>query len=273
MVLRNYLNIKQFRYFLQALVTAIFLFAANPGYAGYYGRHHYGGHYYGYGHGHYGAHFSYHGHGHGSALGYALLGLTGVVLLAHLFDHSDYYPRRRYVNPYAYQPTVVNVPTRQIVYPVPQNVVSNKTTVPRYGSKEGWDSLNRGDTERAQDIFAVQSQQQLNSGIPKIGFALAVSMNGDLDRGTRSMRRALRVDADAIQTIKINKDLEKQLARLTNDYQSRIHDNSDNSFMIAAISFLQRDYKHANEAINIAIASGDNNQSTLILQELIDYKL
>lgn len=269
----KHLNFKRFRYILQALVTGIFLFAANPGYAGYYGGYHHGSHYYGHGHGHYGAHFSYHGHGHGSALGYALLGLTGVVLLAHLFDHTDYYPRRTYVNPYSYQPTVVKAPPREIVYPVPQNTVPRKTVIPRYGSDEGWDSLNRGDTDRAQDIFAVQSQQQLNSGIPKIGFALAVSMNGDLDRGARSMRRAVKVDVDSIQAIKINKDLDAQLARLTNVYQSRIHESPDNSFMVAAISYLQQDYKRANDAINIAIASGDGDKSTQLLQELIDYRL
>ena len=267
-MLRKLLNIKKFRYIFQALVTGIFLFAANPGHAGYYGRHHYG-----HGHGHYGAHFSYHSHGHASALGYALLGLTGVVLLAHLFNRSDDYYHRRYDNPYGYQPSVVKAPARQIVYPVQQNVVAKKRIIPRYGSNDGWESLYRGDTEQAVNIFAVQSQQQLDSGIPKIGFALAVSINGDLDRGTRSMRRALRVDTDAIRKIQINNNLDTRLARLANEYQTRMHENFDNSFMVAAISYLQQNYMHANDAIITAIASGDMDQSTLMLQELIDYNL
>jgi len=89
----------KFRWFrrgCQMIAIGFFLFAASPSYAGYYGGY---GHHYGYGYTHHGYYGHYSHHGHGSHLGYVLLGLTGIVLLSHLFNRDDYYPRQRHYNP------------------------------------------------------------------------------------------------------------------------------------------------------------------------------
>jgi hypothetical protein len=258
------------------MTIGLFLVAASPSYAGSYGGygHHFG---YGYGythHGYYG-HYSY--HGYGSHLGYVLLGLTGIILLSHLLNQADHYPRRQHYNPYGYHPPEsISVPARQPTYSNSQSRQVKKSIMPSYGEKEGWDWLAKGETEQALNIFAIQSQQNLNSGIPKIGFAIAAAVNGDLDRGTRAMRRALRVDPASLHDIYINEYLETKIAVLSEEYQSALQNkesHTDEAFMVAALSYLKRDFATADNAIGDAIAAGDQDQSTSNLRQLINKKL
>jgi hypothetical protein len=264
------------RYGCQMVAIGIFLFAASPSYAGSYGGygHHYG---YGYGYKHHGYYGHYSHHGHGSHLGYVLLGLTGIVLLSHLFNRADHYPLQRHYNPYGYHPPQSNnVPARQRTYSYSQSSNTKKLITPSYGEKEGWDWLAKGETEQALNIFAIQSQQNLNSGTPKIGFAIAAAINGDLDRGTRAMRRAIRVDPASLRDIYINKDLETKIALLSEEYLSVLQNkdrNTDEAFMVAALSYLKQDYATADNSIGDAIAAGDQDQSTSNLRQLINKKL
>ena len=267
----------KFRWFrrgCQMIAIGFFLFAASPSYAGYYGGY---GHHYGYGYTHHGYYGHYSHHGHGSHLGYVLLGLTGIVLLSHLFNRDDYYPRQRHYNPYGYHPPKTNyVPSRQHNYPSLPSRQTKKPLTPSYAEKEGWDWLAKGETEQALNIFAIQSQQDLNSGTPKIGFAIAAAISGDLVRGTRAMRRALRVDPASLRAIYINKDLETKIALLSEEYQSALQNkdgNIDEAFMVAALSYLKQDYPTADNAVNDAITAGDQDQSTSNLRQLINKEL
>ncbi|MEE9552247.1 MAG: hypothetical protein V3V89_04295, partial [Gammaproteobacteria bacterium] len=191
-------NRQKYRWFHhagQTLSIAFFLFIASPNHAVAYGGHHSGYGYQHYGHnGHhsYSGHYSHHGD-IGTA-GYVILGILGVAILSSIISSSNHYEQKRYHNPYGYQPPQsYNRPSRVSVKP-PSYSSKVRKPVYSYESNEGWNLLTKGNARHALDIFAIQSQQDLNSGIPKVGFALAAAANGEMDRGIRTMRKAIKVD-------------------------------------------------------------------------------
>ena len=255
--------------------VSILLFIASPNYAIAYGGHghgsHYGssyGHYGYYGHHGYGIHYSHHGH-IGTA-GYVFLGILGVAVLSHILN-NDNYGDRHYRKPYSYnQPTYRQ--SRPYKTPahserVSTNNKSRAKPVYSYSNNEGWDWLAKGHADYALDIFAIQSQQNLNSGIPRVGFAIAAATNGEMNRATRAMRKAIRVDADALDKINII-NIKLTIETLTENYQSISNNNinnTDNAFMVSVFSYLQQDYSAANKLI----AGNDQSQSANNLRKLI----
>ena len=244
----------------------LLLFIASPNYAVAYGGH---GYHHSYGHG-YGVHYS--SHGHIGTAGYVFLGILGVAVLSQIFN-NDNYRDRHYHKPYSYnQPTYKQ--SRTYTPPAHSRRVSvhERTKVKQiftYADNEGWDWLAKGNAEYALDIFAIQSQQNLNSGIPKVGFAIAAAINGDMDRATRAMRKAIRVDATALDKININ-NLRPTIKTLSENYKLNLNtnNNADNAFMIAALSYLQQDYETASNIIS----ENDQSQSAINLRRLITKK-
>lgn len=267
--MHNSQKILQIRRILQILSISLLSFAACPNYAFAYGGH---GYYYGYGHGHnyghhgyrhyghhdYGAHYNYHGH-IGSA-GYVFLGILSFAILSQILDNNNDRDRR-----YRRVPSYNQPPTQP--RPVSINDYSKAKSVYEYSNNEGWDWLAKGNTNYALDIFAIQSQQNLNSAIPKIGFAIAAATNGEMNRATRAMRKAIRVDADALDKINII-NIKPTIETLTENYQSissNNKNNTDNAFMVSVFSYLQQDYSAANNFI----AGNDQSQSANNLRKLI----
>ncbi len=241
----------------QMFSIPLLLFVTSPNYAIAYGGHGYGHH--GYGHHGYGVQYSHHGH-IGTA-GYVFLGILGVAVLSQILDHENDKGRRYHKTSSYNQP-----PTQ----PRRVSVHSKSKPVYIYSEKEGWDKLANGNTDYALDIFAIQSQQNLNSGIPKIGFAIAVATNGETDRATRAMRRAIRVDAAALDKININ-NLQATLEMLSKNYKVSLSNNMNNidhAFMIATFAYLKHDYATASEII----LENDQSQSANNLRELIVLK-
>jgi len=246
---------------------SLLLFVASPNYAFAYGGH---GYHQGYGHqyGHrgyrnYGYSANYSHHGHIGTAGYVFLGILGVAVLSQILDNNN--DRDRRYRKY----TTYNQP------PIPPRRVANnrkpKTTpVYSYSDNEGWDWLAKGNAGYALDIFAIQSQQNLHSGIPKVGFAIAAAASGDTDRATRAMRKAIRTDATALDKININ-NIKPTIETLTENYQLGLNNdtnNTDNAFMVATLSYLQQDYATANNIIS----ENDHSQSANKLRELIAKK-
>ena len=259
--MHNSQKIRQIRRILQILSISLLFFAASPNYAFAYGGH---GYNYGYGHGHnyahhdYGAHYKYHGH-IGSA-GYVFLGVLSLAILSQILDNNNDRDRR-----YRRVPSYNQPPTQP--RPVSINNYSKAKSVYEYSNNEGWDWLAKGNTNYALAIFAIQSQQNLNSAIPKIGFAIAAATNGDTDRATRAMRKAIRVDAAALDIINIS-NIKPTIEALLENYQLSVDTNKnniDNSFMAATFSYLQQDYETANDLIS----ENDRSQSANNLRELI----
>jgi hypothetical protein len=238
---------------------ALLLFAASPNYAVAYGG-------YGYGYGHHGySHYGHHGysahyshHGHIGTAGYVFLGILGVAILSQVLDNDNdrdrRYQRSRSYNQPPTQPRQVSIDNK-----------SKSKPVFSYGVNEGWDSLAKGNANYALDIFAIQSQQNLNSGVPKVGFAIAAASNGDTDRATRAMRKAIRIDANALDKININ-NIKPTIATLFEKYKLGLDtNNNDDAFMIATLSYLQQDYATANNIIS----ENDHSQSANNLRELL----
>lgn len=252
--------------------VSILLFVTSPNYAIAYGGH---GYHFGYGHGygHYGYSYNaHHGHyshhGHIGTAGYVFLGILGVAVLSQILN-NDNYRYRHYRRPYSY-----NQPTYRQSRPykpstrsgrVSTNNKSRAKTIYDYSDNEGWDWLAKGNTDYALDIFAIQSQQNLNSGIPKVGFAIAAAANNEMDRATRAMRKAIRIDANALDKININ-NIKPTIETLTENYMLISNkNNTNNAFMVAVLSYLNQDYSTANNLI----AENDKSQSANNLRKLI----
>ena len=81
------------------------------------------------------------------------------------------------------------------------------------------------------------------------------------------MRKAIRVDAAALDKININ-NIESTIETLSKNYQLILNNNKnniDNAFMVAVFSYLKQDYATANDLI----AESDKSQSANNLRELI----
>ena len=262
---------------LKAFSISLLLFIASPNYAVAYGGHGYNyGYGYGHGYGHYGyGHHSYRGHyshhGHIGTAGYVFLGILGVAVLSQILN-NDNYRDRHYRKPYSYnQPTYKQ--SRPYKPPTqPRRILIDKKSTAKpvfsYRDNEGWDWLAKGNADYALDIFAIQSQQNLNSGIPKVGFAIAAASNGDTDRATRAMRKAIRTDATALDKININ-NIKPTIETISENYKLTLNkNNTDNAFMIATLSYLQQDYATAKGMIS----ENDHSQSASKLRKLIAKK-
>ncbi|MDX1519130.1 MAG: hypothetical protein R3318_03335, partial [Gammaproteobacteria bacterium] len=196
-----------------------------------------------------------------------ILGLLGVAVLSHILDNDRYYRSR---------PVARSEPLpeyrRSTHRPAPylrMNKTAGADRTPIYGSHEGWQALDNNEPGKAMQIFAVQSQQNLHSGVPKVGFALAAASKGELERGIWSMRKAVARDPGALDQVVIDADLHQLINDLSAKYQSEPATGtpgSYRSFMIAALSYLQRDIPTA----RTHIASADNSRSSHNLRSLIE---
>jgi hypothetical protein len=252
------------RRILKLFSISFLLFTASPNYAIAYGGHGYSyGHGYGhhgYGHHRYRGHYSHHG-GIGTA-GYVFLGILGVAILSQVLDNNNdrdrrYRESRTYNQPRPYKPSTQ--PRRGLVEKKPK-----PAPVYKYSENEGWDSLAEGNANYALDIFAIQSQQNLDSGIPKIGFAIAAAKNGELERAIRTMRKAIRVDAAALDQIDVI-NIKPTIEALSKDYEFSSY-NNDNAFMLATLSYMQKDYGSA----SAMISEKDHSESANNLRALIN---
>jgi hypothetical protein len=238
-----------------------------------------GGHGYGYGHhgykSHYGYGVHYRHHGHGDAAGYLVLGLIGGAILTTILTQSQYERERDY----AYEELPRRQPYGRARYEQPGQEMylpEQRQPVSRYRDYEGWDWLERGYAEKAMNIFAMQSQEDLDAGMPRVGFALAAAINGEKERGTRSMRKALEVDPDALRYINITRGLQPAVDDLSREYELLAlgdYHRPDEAFMLATLSYLQKDYETAHRVISDSIADGDYSQSTRNLKVLLDKEL
>ena len=233
--------------------------------AGYYGGHawfydwHYPRHYY---------QHDYHvGLGTDAAL--VVLGILGAAALVAMLGNS--YERDRYYSR-AYRLPRSKPTYRQFRSPghAPATVKVQKKPVYDYPDNAGWDRLAMGRSEYAMDIFAIQSQQQPDNGLPRLGFALAAAKQGETARAARAMRRAVRLDAGALDRLPINRKLKTTLAALSADNPPGIPDaDPDRAFLLATLFYLQEDYTSARQQL----ATNDTSDSARALKRLIENQL
>jgi len=207
----------------------------------YYGGHHGGYHGYNYGYGH-------NGYSYGHHYGY----------YPHAYSYSHYtYPY------YAYQGEYYSHS-----YP---RTYGNATYNSRYDNDNkdadyGWYLLARDKPYDAYKVFADQAENAPNEGAPKVGYALAAGLQGDLNKGTWAMRRAFRIDPDSLHYVELEPSVQSKVKTLINDY-----DHRDNAFMVAALQYLLHNDEAAREAIDRAVDDDrDNSESTRNLYSLLN---
>ena len=137
----------------------------------------------------------------------------------------------------------------------------------------GWDLLAGDRAGDALHHFSAAAQANPASGLPKVGLAMAAADLGHLGRGVRAMRRAMRVDPDAIHYVDGQNGLRYKVEHLIQRYQgSDLYSagDADAYFMLAALHYilddLQASKKYAEQA-------GDGATSTRNLYRLIDRRV
>ena len=138
-------------------------------------------------------------------------------------------------------------------------------------SQVAWSLLARGRDYDALRHFSRMARLRPAEGQPKIGYALAVAGLGDLRRGARAMRRALRTDPTLLD-LTIDGRLRSRIHALTAGYHTRLENNQadrDAAFMLAVLYGLIGDMESARYAMGLLESGGDQTPSAMELRRLI----
>ncbi len=139
-------------------------------------------------------------------------------------------------------------------------------------SQVAWRLLARGRDYDALRHFSRMARLRPAEGEPKIGYALAVAGLGDLRRGARAMRRALRIDPESLLNLTIDGRLRSRIHALTAGYHTRLENNQadrDAAFMLAVLYGLIGDTESARYAMGLLESGGDQTPSAMDLRRLI----
>ncbi len=134
-----------------------------------------------------------------------------------------------------------------------------------------WSLLRSGRTVAALGEFANEAHRHPSHGLPKIGYALATSASGDLDRGSLAMRRAMRIDPNAAHYVVLDEELRYLLDRLVKEYDARGRE-PDTAFMLVSLHYLRGDIDAAHAALEHLVETGDRSASTAGLRRLVDQR-
>jgi len=180
-------------------------------------------------------------------------------------SHGSYY-RRNYhqSHPYRYQNYY-----RKHTY----NGAYDNSNAGNYGDRldYGWNLLERGRSVEAQRVFAALANTHPLRGAPKIGYAIATANIGRLSKGAAAMRRALRIDPDAVHYVPANADLQHKFRQLADYYDDRPTSvgRADAHFMAAALHYLGGEANSAREQIHQSLKYGDNTASSENLRRIL----
>lgn len=125
----------------------------------------------------------------------------------------------------------------------------------------GWDDLAQGRYRDALHSFGNLAQANPDKGAPKAGYALAAAAVGDLDRGIWAMKRALLFDADSLNYLQVDMNLESTLAELISRYQVRMDNrqDADSGLMLASLYYLSGDLNAARQTIELTRQYGHSD--------------
>jgi tetratricopeptide (TPR) repeat protein len=144
----------------------------------------------------------------------------------------------------------------------------------KYGDRldYGWSLLEKGRPVEAQKVFAALASTHPSRGAPKIGYAVATTDMGQLSKGAAAMRRALRIDPDAVHYAPVNSDLQHKFRQLADYYDvgPASVSRTDRHFMAAALHYLGGEPNIAREKIHQSLKYGDSMTSTKNLKRIIE---
>ncbi len=242
-----------------------FLFMSAPAQAGGYlhlGYGHHGGYHgyghsygHGYSHSYYGLH-NYYGHGYGHhsyGYGYSNYGHHGY---GNHYNGYGYGYSRQYDDDYSSSSNYRN-----------QNYDRS------IDSRNGWSLLGSNQASAALIDFGRQAQASPSKGDPKVGYALASADLGRLDKGVWAMRRALKIDPNALHYVALDQNMDAKVEQIIRQYEKKLAysaSDADAAFMLASLHYLQRDIKAARSNIDQAMLTRHISTSTKNLLALID---
>ena len=137
----------------------------------------------------------------------------------------------------------------------------------------GWTKFARGDFPDAQRTFASEAVLNPQRGDPKIGYALSTAALGDLAIATWAMRRALRIEPEALAAVARDERIRPAVESLVKRYAARLGRTDrvgDNSCMLAALHYVLGDAPSARGAIGFALARGARTRAELNLERLVE---
>ena len=134
----------------------------------------------------------------------------------------------------------------------------------------GWSLLREGKYADAVRAFGNATAKYPKDGGFKLGFALAAA-HTHRERGVWAMRRALRIDPNALHYLALDERLKYQVHGLVDAYSASLDklERPDEAFMVAALQYLLQDRKAARKAALRAARDGDQSQSLTNLNKLI----
>jgi hypothetical protein len=236
---------------LSVLVTAAGFSIPEAGAGGYGYRLHFGHGYHGksyYGRQHYYPRQQYYGRNY---RGYKSQGSY----YRHNYHHSDPYRNQDYYRKHTYDGAY------------------DHSSTEKYGDRldYGWSLLEKGRPVEAQRVFAALAGTHPLRGAPKIGYAVATADIGQLSKGAAAMRRALRIDPDAVHYVPANADLQHKFRQLADYYDvgPASVGQADAHFMAAALHYLGGKANSARKQIDQSLKFGDSTASSENLRRII----
>ena len=125
----------------------------------------------------------------------------------------------------------------------------------------------------AMEEFVRVARTYPAAGVPRIGEAAALAMLGHLDRAVWVMRRAVRIDPEAVRYVPTDEGLRERFQRLVDRYRRReAHGISapDAAFMLSALHALRGETEAAYAMIDLAIEVGDTSDGAAVLKAFLE---
>lgn len=140
----------------------------------------------------------------------------------------------------------------------------------------GWTLLRDGLPSQAILEFGDIAIDQPGLSTPRAGYALARAALGDLARGVRAMRAAVRTNVETLHCAPMDDRIRERIEALLPLYE--VEDDptlqdADSHFMRAALHYLVDDLQSAEIDVELAIMDGDESQSTTSLQRILRRRL
>jgi hypothetical protein len=140
-------------------------------------------------------------------------------------------------------------------------------------SAEALTLVSRGRASEALTAFSRLSQTYRAAGVPKIGVALSLAMLEQFDRAAWAMRRALRLDAGAVDHVPVDEALAERLQRLVLAYRRSDQHAllaKDATFMLAALHALLGETDAAHAMIGLAVEVGDTSEAAAAFGQYLE---
>ncbi|MCX4188594.1 hypothetical protein [Methylophaga sp. OBS4] len=135
-----------------------------------------------------------------------------------------------------------------------------------YSQIDAWAALGNYQIDAALNAFEGQINSRPDSALPRVGYALAIALSGDIETGALAMEQALSSDVTDLHYFRADTDLELIIEELLLSYQ-------DDPLMTASLYYLQQDYIAANKSISYALRECSDCPSVRNLQGLIKRRI